>query len=132
MTKRFKNECRQSLPTSGRPSIRFFIDDGASGWVPIGGNRVIAIQYGERCIPERSGQFMRVATAYIEVEGRIPTALKNLTIAEWKVGDNGFVIQEKLMGRVIEMIDGDNSETVNVIPTPEEIKAIKRCLGLST
>jgi hypothetical protein len=110
MPKYFNNECRSSLPTSIRPSVRFFLDYGAD-WIPIGVNRAIAMQYGERAIPERAGQFMRVATAYIEVDGRIPIALKNLTIAMWKVGSNGYVIQEKRMGRVIDMIDGDNSET---------------------
>lgn len=132
MTKRFKNECRQSLPTSSRLAIRCFIYEPGSGWKPIGIDRVAAIQNGETCAPKPSDKVIRIAFAYIDTEGRTATILRNLTVSEWKIGADGFVDQTEMMSRVVEMIDGGVGVTGDIVPTPQDVEAIKRCLGLST
>lgn len=127
-----KNNCTPKFAISARSAIRAFIHKPASGWVQIGINRAVAIQNGELCVPERAGKTIRVALAYIEIEGRIPVTLRNLTISEWKISDSGFADQAKQMSRIAEMIDGGIDDLGKIIPTSKDVEAIKLHLGIGT
>ncbi|MFZ2161976.1 MAG: hypothetical protein WAW02_07160 [Sideroxyarcus sp.] len=124
------NERPNNHNPSLRPSLRFFFDEGKSEWKPIGSKKFLDIRDGKFCVPKRSGKNMRVAVATVEIEGRTLVVLRNLTISEWKIGDNGFVDQEVLMAGIAKWIDGGTGKAGYITPAPEDFEAIKRCLGL--
>jgi hypothetical protein len=124
------NERPNTHNRSLRPSLRFFFDEGTSEWKPIGAKKFLDIRDGKFCVPIHSGKIMRVAVASVEVEGRTPVVLRNLTISEWKIGDNGLVDQEVLMAGIAKWIDGGAGKAGYITPAPEDFEAIKRCLGL--
>lgn len=129
MKKDPKDNADPKQSSSGRQTIRLFVDVPASGWKAIGGTRGLAIPRDVLYLPEFAGKVIRVALANIRIERRKPAALNKLSIEKWKIGDDGNAEQEDQLQHVVARIKGTVGDS---IPTQEDIEAIKRCLGISS
>jgi hypothetical protein len=129
MSKNPKDNADPKQPSSGRQTIRLFVDVPGSGWQAIGGTRGLAIPRDVLHLPEFAGQTVRVALANIRIESRKPSALKKLSIEKWKIGDDGNAEQEDQLQHVVARIKGTVGDS---IPRKDDIEAIKGCLGISS
>lgn len=98
----------------------------------------MAIYRGENGIAELASQTVRVATAYVLMEGKQTQYLKRLEIGHWKFDGNGRVDQEAIMFGIIRKL---NEGATGALPQQEgvsnglsdaDIKAIRAALGLTS
>jgi hypothetical protein len=118
--------------TSGTPgqSIWFAIDHPDHGWKRFPLTRALAVGRGEVCLPEFANTVLRTALVHVLLHDRLAVGVSQIELSEWTIEADGRVDQEKVLRRIVGMINGGNSAGA-VTPSAADVEAIKRCLDLA-
>lgn len=81
-------------------------------------------------LPECAGMTIRAAIANVKIVRRKPAVLNYLRMENWKIGDDGIAYEEDQFQHVMKRITTVAGDDADSAPTPEDIDAIKRCLGI--
>lgn len=128
----------KSMDAAGKLVIRLLMEHPIQGWRHLQKSRAMALYRGENGIAELANQTVRVATAYVLMEGKQTRSLKRLEIDHWKFDGNGRVDQEAIMFGIIRKL---NEGATGAHPQQEgmsdglsdaDIKAIRAALGLTS
>lgn len=128
----------ESMATAGKLVIRLLMEHPIHGWRHLQIGRVMALYRGENDIAELANQTVRVATAYVLMEGKQTRSLKRLEMGHWKFDGNGRVDQGAIMFGIIRKL---NEGETGALPQQEsmsdglsdaDIKAIRAALGLTS
>jgi len=112
-------------------AMRFLIEHPIHGWHPISENRAMALYRGERGMVDLAGKTVRVATAYMLMEGRVAQSLLKLEMSHWQFDDAGRVDQQVAMSKIIEKLDRIASDKHQQVTFAEsELRAICIVLGV--
>lgn len=125
-----ENHDKETSVTAGQ-SMWFAIDHPDHGWKRFPLTRALAVGRGEVCLPEFANKVMRTALVHVRLHDRKAVGVSQIELSEWAIEADGRVDQEKAMRRIVEMINGGCDADV-VMPSANDVQAIKRCLCIAT
>lgn len=135
MSESSKSRFAQKQSPRQYASMRFLIEDPATGWRIFSLRRALLVYRGELLLPNCGGRIIRVVNAFASFHGMKVTKLLKLEPSEWKFDSAGRVNQEEKMRRIIKKLDVEPGkvswwDTTTPQLTETDISAIRRCLGL--
>lgn len=116
----------------GKVSLRMLIEHPARGWQRLSAKRSIALHRGAESIDEFANKTIRVAEAYVLVEGNKLLGLQALTLGQLVFDGQGRVDQTALMTRIAKSLDVVPDEKMgSATKVTEDVRrGVLRCLGL--
>ena len=116
-------------------SVRFLIEDPATGWRIFSLRKAFLVYSGKLLWPNYGGRTIRVVNAFASFHGRKVTEVLKLEPSEWKLDPQGRIDQEEKMRRIIKKLDVEPGkvtwrDTTTPQLTEADISAIRRCLRL--